>query len=1095
MHTHYIYNKVKETASAEMSPTLARRVLLFLAGWVVMVATAFAQDGSAASRYADHSVLAEGRWVKIRIPETGVYQITDSLARLAGFSDAAHVSVWGYGGALQPDLLSDDYLRATDDLKPVATLFDKGRLLFHAVGPVNWSSTGSDPHVRNFYSDYGYYFLAQAKEADDDSGTDDPGNVEHPDSIDVPTDSIDVPTDSIDVPTDSIDVPTDSIDVPTDSLAAMARRFIAPDDSLAFVATFYPSPSDYHSFYEVDNYAWYAGGRQLYSSVLHRQNQEYSYQLPAYSSSGSLTLAMVFKSAFTADVYVNDSLVKSITPGANVVSPSTGKLVDGWAKAGYYVWRLPVSNLKPMNTITIKQQTNLSLRLDFMALNCTQPKPAPVLSDSLLPMPEIVGEVLPQDRHADPQADMVIIIPANRIRQAQAERLKLLHEQHDSLRVNIVTADELYNEFASGTPDGNAYRRYMKMLYDRAETEADRPRYLLLFGDGAFDNRLLLSDWGKATQDDYLLCYESENSYSETKCYTSDDYFALLADGKGKNKDSMLRTDLLDLAVGRLPVMTADQAKAVVDKIEHYYENVEAGPWQNLLCFMGDDGNQNMHLNDAEMVIGELEKHYSGYNIQKVYWDAYKRETSTAGDRFPEVERILRQNMKDGALLMDYTGHGGPRSLSHEYVLRIADFEDIECTRLPFWVTASCDIMAFDGHEATIGETAVLSPHGGAIGFFGTARTVYAYFNQYMNRYFTRHLLGSSNGRRNTIGEASQKAKNELLESGDDQTENKFQYVLLGDPALTIAAPTLRAFIDSVNGQPLTADTVMLAAGKRVTMTGRIGGMEDFEGKVYITVFDAEQTILGQMNNKNQTDTAIVFRDYPNIIYTSTQPVSGGRFSLSFTVTRELSYLNATAKVVLYAVSDDLKTTAHGEHRNIMFTQSQNDDEEGEGPNITCYLDTPDFEDGGQLLQQPLFVAEMADEDGINTSGSGIGHDLELVIDKKVGYTYNLNSLFEPLSGDGTRGRLQYRLPVLPYGEHQVRFRAWDVLNNSSSVTLRFVLINPDGIEAATADGGAAAEVFDAAGRPLGCSIPTRKGLYIMRSADGQVKKLTGGRQ
>ena len=1040
-----------------------RVMILLLAGWLGATASAIAQSETPEPRYASHSVLAEGRWVKIRIPETGLYQITDSVAQLAGFTDAAHVSVWGYGGALQPDLLSESYLISTDDLKEQPSFYYNGRRLFYGVGPVNWTSTGSDPRIRNYYSSYGYYFLTDAPENIPDI-PDSPDSPEYPENDEGSDDPI----------------------IPDESEQQQ--------DSIAFVSTFYPSSSDYHSIYEKDDYAWYSGGRQLFAKELFKLNEPRTYQLPAYSGSGSVTLAMVFKKKFTANVYVNDSLVSTITPGSTVVSPTTGSLIDAWAKAGYYLWRLPVNNLTGMNTIAIEQLTGSSLRLDYVAINSNSPRPMCELSDSLLPMPEIVGLVAPQDRHADPQADMVIIIPANRVMQEQAERLKQLHEQADGLRVTVVPADELYNEFSSGTPDGNAYRRYMKMLYDRAETPDDRPRFLLLFGDGAWDNRLILSDWGTATQDDYLLCYESENSYSETKCYTSDDYFGLLADGKGKSKDSMLRSDQLDLAVGRFPVSTPEDAAVMVDKVVNYYSNAEAGPWQNLLCFMGDDGNQNMHMNDAEVVISEVEKNYSGFNIQKIYWDAYKRETSTAGDRYPDVERLVKQNMQNGALLMNYTGHGGPRSLSHEYVLRLADFETVESTRLPFWMTASCDIMAFDGHEKTLGEVAVLAPHGGAIGFFGTARTVYAYFNQYMNRYFTRHLLGSTNGRRNTIGEAAKLAKNELMASGDDQTENKFQYVLLGDPALVLAAPTLDATIETINGQPVGNGIIELPAGKRVTIEGTIVGHDDFEGKLSITVFDAEQTIMGQKNNKSQTDTAIVFRDYPNIIYTGTQRVSGGRFSFTFTVTRDLSYTDAPAKIVLYAVSDDLQLMAHGENRDFKFVEGQDDDGEGEGPQITCYLNDDIFSDGRQIEQQAIFMAALYDEDGINSSGSGIGHDIELVIDKKIAYTYNLNGFFESINDDYRQGVVAYQLPILSYGPHQLRFRAWDMLNNSSSVTLRFEVVDPLGISNVSTDTVGTSEFFDATGRKLG-SKPPRKGLYICRTSNGQVKKLTNPKQ
>ena len=133
--------------------------------------------------------------------------------------------------------------------------------------------------------------------------------------------------------------------------------------------------------------------------------------------------------------------------------------------------------------------------------------------------------------------------------------------------MRIVPADELFNEFSSGTPDANAYRRYLKMLYDRAETEEDMPSYLLLFGDCVWDNRLNTSDCAGLNADDLLLCHESENSFSATDCYVDDGFFCLLDDGEGGKPDT---TDKLDVAVGRLPVRNAYDAQIVVDKLIAY---------------------------------------------------------------------------------------------------------------------------------------------------------------------------------------------------------------------------------------------------------------------------------------------------------------------------------------------------------------------------------------------------------------------------------------------------------------------------------------------------------------------------------------------
>ena len=219
---------------------------------------------------------------------------------------------------------------------------------------------------------------------------------------------------------------------------------------------------------------------------------------------------------------------------------------------------------------------------------------------------EEVGEVANQDLHATESTDYVIIVPANGKLIAQAERLAEAHRQRRGLTVKVVRADEVYNEFSSGTPDATAYRRYMKMLYDRAATIEEAPKYLLLFGDGAWDNRMLTSAWKDASPDDYLLCYEVENSYSTTSSHVVEDYFGLLDDGEGAN----LKKDKVDIGVGRFPVTMVSQAREVVDKLIAYMDNAEAGVWKNTVLMLGDDGDDNRHMQDAESVAQMIEDVY-----------------------------------------------------------------------------------------------------------------------------------------------------------------------------------------------------------------------------------------------------------------------------------------------------------------------------------------------------------------------------------------------------------------------------------------------------------------------------------------------------
>ena len=939
--------------------------------------TPFLAASTSKDRYASHSVLASGRWVKISVPTSGVYELTSDLISKAGFSNINKVKVYGYGGAMQPEKLTGDYLEQTDDLQEVPTCTVGSRRLFYAEGPVGWSSATATARTRNPYSTHGYYFLT---ENDDEPLT------------------------------------------------------VAEQE---FKAEHYPLPVDYHTLYEVDDYAWYHGGRNLYDSRLFGAGVSHSYQLAAPASAkGELTVVLSCDAPFVAEVTVNGTVVGTVT---NANSP------DRYSKAMTTTSTYAISEaLAENNEVTIRQVSGGNVRLDYLSLRYDTPQPWPDLAAGSIPVPAYVYGITNQDHHADEAVDMVIVIPTSQKLLAQAERLKAFHEQHDSLRVRIVPADELFNEFSSGTPDANAYRRYMKMLYDRAETEADMPRYLLLFGDGAWDNRMLTSVWKDCSTDDFLLCYESENSFSETDCYVSDDYFCLLDDGEGA---SMLYSDKGDIAVGRFPARSDDEAQVLVDKTIGYVTNSYADAWQNTVGVMGDDGDSNHHMSDAEAVAKQLAKEHPALNIKKIYWDAYVRQSSSTGFSYPDVTQLIRQQMQRGALIMNYSGHGAPYILSHEQVVGLADFKLSNAQRLPLWLTASCDIMPFDGQEENIGETAIFNSKGGTIAFYGTTRTVYASYNRYMNLAFTRYVLASdNNGQRYTIGEAARLAKNLLMTSsgndiGVDRTANKLQYTLLGDPALTLAMPTKQIVIDSIGGVAADKAEARMLVGKTVRVKGHVVDGSRFNGVVTLTVRDIETTITCKLNNQSEADTPFEFKDRLNTLYNGSDSVRNGQFALTFTLPKDISYAEGTGLITAYAVSNDRQQTAHGYSTNFTMGSEEITGDDGIGPSIYCYLNSSSFVNGGDVNPTPYFYAELSDKDGINVSGSGVGHDLELIVDGQMERTYVLNDYFQYDFGNYRSGNLGFSIPQLSYGSHKLLFRAWDVFNNSSVAELQFNVV------------------------------------------------------
>ncbi|MBQ0063560.1 MAG: type IX secretion system sortase PorU [Prevotella sp.] len=925
---------------------------------------------SAEPRYASHSILSSGKWVKIRVPSTGYYQISSADINQLGFSDISRVKVFGYGGAAQPDVLTDEYLRVTDDLKEVPTVDGGNKKVFFARGPICWDDkTGQ--RVFNQFSSYGYYFLTEGDDA----------------------------------------------------------QTITADE---MKATYYPSDADYHTLYEKDEVAWFHGGRNLFENRLLTSTPTiYNISTSGHCSKGTVSVSITASTNSKATVVFNDSVKQTIT------LPS----VANYAVATQNTLTFPVECIKSTNKISITNNSGCDMRLDYICINYDEPSPMPDLL-SALPSPEYVAYIDNQDLHADSDIQMVIIVPESGKMDAAAERLKRAHEMKDGMRVKVVHDYELYHEFSSGTPDANAYRRYMKMLYDKAGTDESRmPRYLLLFGDCAWDNRMVSNDWKTCDRRDYLLCYESENSFSATTCYMMEDYFGLLDDGEGGEHT---KADKPDIGIGRLCVTTAENAAVQVDKIISYMNNKHAGDWQNTICVIGDDGDSNRHVEQAEMVAKQTETLYPGYNIKRVYIEAYTRESSATGNSYPSVTRLLREQMTKGALFMNYSGHGTAYQMAHERVLLLSDFAENKTQNLPVWFTASCDIMPIDTKIENFGEVSMANPSGGAVAFIGTTRTVFEYENSKINQLFSKYVFMEEKGHRITLGEALRRAKNDLITTGQDLSHNKLHYVLLGDPAMSLATPTAEIVIDSINNAVADEQQHILPAGSTVTLVGHVkanrGDVDaDFNGIVSVTVKDAEEYVLCHNYDTGDTEGRFGYYDRKNVIYNGNDNIRNGRFSIRFTVPMDIKYDSAEGLILLYA-HDDSTRLAHGNYEHIVFKDAVSEGNDSIGPSIYCYLNSPAFKNGGKVNTTPYLVAQLADKDGINVSGSSIGHDLSLVIDGVS--AYNLNDYFEFDFGSYTSGKVTYCLPELAEGKHKLQLKAWDVLNNSSTAELMFEVVN-----------------------------------------------------
>ena len=642
----------------------------------------------------------------------------------------------------------------------------------------------------------------------------------------------------------------------------------------------------------------------------------------------------------------------------------------------------------------------------------------------------VVGAVPNQNLHRLRNIDYVIICPPGY--EAISEDLAKAHEAKQSITWAVVTDQEVYNEFSSGTPDATAYRWLMKMLYDRADGNGiQAPRWLLLMGHGSFDNRKLLPHSGVSL----LLCYEAKNSTNEVNAYESDDYFAYLDDNEGESES----TATMDIGVGRLPVNTLEEARTTVEKIKRYLRNENPGKWKNQLVYLADDGEGGTHTETSEKSAELTRVNNPDFVVHKLFLDAYPQEVNASGESYPLAKNRLDNLLKNGCLFFDYAGHGGYNAITSESILNQKDIESMTNSNLSFWLFATCNFAQFDTGKRCAAESAILNPNGAAIGILAATRTVYASQNTDLNRRVCEELFRHETTFHYdyTLGEAIRYAKNRML--GD---ANKLPYVLLGDPAVRLNYPTDYYVHTTTDIDTLHALDIQHVEGQIIDEDSMV--VSDFNGSVNITIYDKIQAIPTRDNDEYGGEQRVVtYLDYPNTLFSGTAAVKDGLFEYTFMVPKDIRYNYGNGRIVYYAKTADSLETAEGVGHYEDFVIGGSSaflSTDTTGPDMHIYLNTPAFVNGGTTYETPHFYADLADSSGINTAGAGIGHDLMLIVDDDAKQTYILNDYFTAADNSYTEGKVSYIMEKMANGPHSLVFRAWDLLNNSTSQSLDFIV-------------------------------------------------------
>jgi len=1030
--------------------------------------------------FAASSKLATGTWLKVSLDgtEDGIYQITyDQLSKM-GFSTPEQVGVYGFGGHPLPEALNAIIV---DDLPEVAVYHDTAhrRILFYGQGTTRWDYTTSRGFIQrgNTYDTKAYYFLHQK-------------DGEAPLAMEELSANVGATHETV----TQYDVhwvhENNLINLGQTGREKYGESFISNrvqsfDFERVDAGTLRVTTNFIADGTETSSYSVAVNGTELGTNTIVKRTNDY-----AFANENTMDKTLTLEEATGLSVSVTFTPPAGSTPSAarlnyiriqakrNFTKPSSFELFR--ARTAY-------NNLVQYNLDTavdddiqvwdvthpcdVKRQlvtdnhyfapTSVGIR-EYALVNVNATSFRSVVSE---------GIVSNQNLHALPMTNMVIVAAPAYL--AQAEQLADYRRSKDGLHVTVVTPEAIYNEFASGKQDVTAIRLLMKMFYDRwhgsaksgaeglSDTSQREPLYLLLWGDGHYDNQAIDRNY-------YLPCYETEASLVETSSCVCDDYFGFLDDGEGGNTDSNQRytitRDVLDIGIGRLPVSSVEMSANVLAKIINYGENAYLGTWKNRLCFLSDDDKAgdtfNCHVKHNDQLVSSLQKaNHNEFIFQKIYLPAYKQTESASGTDYPDAKKEFNEALKQGVLMVNYAGHGNTTAITNENMMTAAAAQELNNRHLPVWVTASCDVSRWDEDGISMGECLLLNPNGGAIALLSTVRVVYAQQNLLLNTAIIDNIFNRfADGTRYRMGDIIKAAKIEL---GSDY--NKLNFCLLGDPSLTLAYPEQQIKITHINGTPTegSGQPFQLQTLSNVTVKGHIlktGSSTEidstFNGLLYPTFYDALDTLTADKGFVQDQAPVYAFTTRTKKAFSGRSEVTNGEFEFSFTVPIDISYSDQLGLANLYAASEN-SDEASGFYDNYRLTSSDSYNiTDTEGPVIRqLFLNDNSWTDGSVVNSTPYFFAEVQDDGGFNATGNTVGHDIVLTIRctsnlLMASQQHTLNNYFTTYTNDPKTGNVQYSIPALEDGTYEASFRIWDVYNNPTTRKFSFTVLNEKAPEA-----------------------------------------------
>lgn len=1014
-----------------------------------------------------NSVLAAGTWYKFAVDTTGVFVLDISFLKSLGINtinlNANNIRIFGNGGAMLPQKNSDFRY---DDLKENAIYVNDGNdgilnnndyILFYAKGPDNWEvnpSNGNVNHVKNIYTDQAFYFI-----------TTDLGIGKRLETSPQITAGVSL---QIDTFNDYFVYEKDET-----NLFSVGQQWFVESFSINNAQQFHFIFNDIDTSKPIN-----IKTRAVVSSSVQTQlkvdlnsnplyNLNFSANLP-----GSLTLAS--PSQQFAQMLVTDEKLNFNLTYNNNGNPSARAYLDFIEISGvkhliankkqfgfrsFDAAKTDVSS-KIAYKITNKNAvfqvwdvtdflnpkiiTNQSNTEDFIFNtqgglvngNVTLSEYV-VLNSSNFYKPTAIknSKIFNQNLHGLKDINYLVITQNNLIN--QASRLADYHKQIDNFSTAVVDIQQIYNEFGSGSPDVTAIRDFVRYLYTSASSADKKIKFVCLFGDTSFDYKDRIIN-----NNNIVPAFESLESFNLATSFVTDDYYGMM----DANEGTLSFSDQQDVATGRYPVTTIQEAKAAIDKTLNYYSKNAFGDWRNSITLVADDPDVASEFTlqeTVERIADDISLNKPIFNIKKIYADAYKQQTSAGGERFPDVNEAITTAVENGTLVIDYYGHGGEDGWAKERILEVPQIQGWNNPNtLPLFITVTCEFAKLDNPlRVTAGEYVFNNTHGGATSLITTTREIFISVGQAFNENLAAKLF-NFNDEDYTISQALMAMKNDFTSS-----QRLFIY-FFGDPAMKLAQAKSNIIITKMNDVLVTQSIDTLKALSHVTFEGIVTDknnqlQSNFNGTLSATIYDKalDKTTL----DNNNFGRKLNFEAIESKIYRGRATVKNGAFKFDFVVPKDIRIAFGKGKMSFY--SDNGIIDRAGYNFDVTIGGINNNAiADNQGPQMKLFMNDESFLDGGNTNQSPILIAAIQDESGINTSITAVDHDLIAILDDNQANPIILNDFYQTELDDFKKGKVRFQLRNLSTGNHQIKFKAWDTYNNLSEASLSFNVVTDNGI-------------------------------------------------